>query len=65
MAFTGKTVFITGAGSGIGRAAAELFAAQGARVAVADINTANADEAASAIRQAGGEAMPVAVQKKE
>lgn len=61
MAFTGKTVFITGAGSGIGRAAAELFAAAGARVAVADINTANAEEAVVAIHQAGGEAMPVVV----
>ena len=38
MPFTNKTVLITGAGSGIGRAAAETFAQQGAQVAVADIN---------------------------
>jgi NAD(P)-dependent dehydrogenase (short-subunit alcohol dehydrogenase family) len=56
MAFTEKTVLITGAGSGIGRAAAEMFASQGARVAVADINQRNADETVTAIRQAGGQA---------
>jgi 3-oxoacyl-[acyl-carrier protein] reductase len=59
MDFTDQTVFITGAGSGIGRAAAELFAQQGARVAVADIKQQNAEETVQAIRQAGGEAMPI------
>jgi NAD(P)-dependent dehydrogenase (short-subunit alcohol dehydrogenase family) len=56
MTFTGKTVLITGAGAGIGRAAAELFSQRGARVAVADIDAANAEETASSIRQAGGDA---------
>jgi len=56
MPFTNKTVLITGAGSGIGRAAAETFAQQGAQVAVADINQRNADETVSAICQAGGTA---------
>jgi NAD(P)-dependent dehydrogenase (short-subunit alcohol dehydrogenase family) len=56
MPFTNKTVLITGAGSGIGRAAAETFAQQGAQVAVADINQRNADETVNAIRQAGGTA---------
>ena len=56
MPFTNKTVLITGAGSGIGRAAAETFAQQGAQVAVADINQRNADETVNAIRQSGGTA---------
>ena len=56
LSFTDKTVLITGAGSGIGRAAAETFAQLGARVAVADISQRNADEAVQAIRQAGGTA---------
>ena len=37
---TGKTVLITAAGQGIGRATAELFAAQGAQVIASDINEA-------------------------
>jgi NAD(P)-dependent dehydrogenase (short-subunit alcohol dehydrogenase family) len=61
MSFTDKTVLITGAGAGIGRAAAELFAQQGAQVAVADIHQANAEETARAIRQAGGQATPFTV----
>ena len=36
--FAGKTVLITGAGSGFGRLAAERFAAEGARLALADIH---------------------------
>ncbi|HEX5453046.1 MAG TPA: SDR family oxidoreductase [Stellaceae bacterium] len=42
----GKTAFITGAGTGIGRATAILLAREGARVAVADIDSASAEESA-------------------
>ena len=41
-----KTAIVTGAGSGIGEAAAQLFAAEGARVIVADINMDSATEVA-------------------
>ncbi|MCK8783064.1 SDR family oxidoreductase [Roseomonas sp. NAR14] len=55
----GKVAFITGAGTGIGRSAAELFAREGARVAVADIDRAGAEETAHRIAQAGGEAIAI------
>lgn len=57
---TGKTVFITGAGSGIGRAAARLFAAEGAQVAIADIDSGAGEATARQVREAGGEALFVA-----
>jgi NAD(P)-dependent dehydrogenase (short-subunit alcohol dehydrogenase family) len=52
----GKVCIITGAGSGIGLASARLFAKEGARVVVADIDQRAARAAAAAIRKAGGEA---------
>jgi NAD(P)-dependent dehydrogenase (short-subunit alcohol dehydrogenase family) len=42
----GKTAFITGAGSGIGRATAILFAREGANVAIAEIDLAAGEETA-------------------
>ena len=60
----GQAVLITGAGSGIGRASAVLFAAEGARVAAADVNLSAARATVEAIREAGYEtatAVPVDV----
>ena len=56
-----RVAVITGAGRGIGRAIAERYAREGARVAVADLDSATAEEAAAAIRDAGGEALALAM----
>jgi NAD(P)-dependent dehydrogenase (short-subunit alcohol dehydrogenase family) len=58
MRFTDKSIIVTGAGSGIGRAAALLFAAEGGRVIVAD-KTEGADETARLIGEAGGMAKAI------
>jgi 2-keto-3-deoxy-L-fuconate dehydrogenase len=52
----GKTAVITGAASGIGRAIAETFAAQGARVVILDLNAEPARQAAASICNSGGNA---------
>lgn len=54
-----KVVIITGAGRGIGRAAALLFASEGARLALVDINEESGEAAAEEVRLQGGEAIYV------
>ncbi|MBW2271918.1 MAG: glucose 1-dehydrogenase [Deltaproteobacteria bacterium] len=52
----GKVALVTGAGSGIGEAAARAFAREGARVVVSDIDDAKGNAVCEAIRDAGSEA---------
>lgn len=56
MRLEGKVSIITGAGSGMGRVAAQLFAGQGARVVVAEYSETAGAETVDLVRQAGGEA---------
>lgn len=51
-----RVAVITGAGSGMGRAMATLFAREGARVLVADINEAGGKETVQLVERAGGQA---------
>ena len=53
-----RTALVTGAGSGIGRATAKLFAAEGARLVVFD-RAASVEDTARAIRDAGGQAIAI------
>uniref|UniRef100_UPI000F8EE905 SDR family NAD(P)-dependent oxidoreductase n=1 Tax=Xanthomonas euvesicatoria TaxID=456327 RepID=UPI000F8EE905 len=57
----GKVALITGAASGLGKAIAELYAKNGASVAIADINQDAADKTAAEINAAGGKAIGVAM----
>jgi NAD(P)-dependent dehydrogenase (short-subunit alcohol dehydrogenase family) len=60
-ATTGRTVLVTGAAGGLGRAFALAFAGQGSRVVVADVNLEGAAETAALIESAGGRALAIAV----
>lgn len=59
MRLQGKIALITGAGSGIGRACAELFAREGCRVAIAEIDDKTGEAACQQVRDAGGDAIYV------
>lgn len=57
MRLQGKVVLITGAASGIGRETALLFASEGARISVADLDSSSADRTVADIRKGGGDAI--------
>jgi NAD(P)-dependent dehydrogenase (short-subunit alcohol dehydrogenase family) len=52
----GKVAIVTGAGSGVGRAAVQLFTEHGAKVIAADIDRASVEESVALARKAGGDA---------
>jgi NAD(P)-dependent dehydrogenase (short-subunit alcohol dehydrogenase family) len=58
--FEGRSILITGAGSGIGAAAARRLGAEGGRVHCVDVDAGTAEATAAAIRAAGGEAVAAA-----
>lgn len=57
--FEGKVVILTGAGSGIGRAAAMLFAGEGGMVGLLDLDQDGVEETSSAILRQGGDVLPL------
>ena len=61
MKLRNKVAIITGAASGIGLATAHVFAAEGARVVLADIDAIRTETASAAVAQAGGETLAVRV----
>ena len=61
MQLQGKSALITGAASGIGKQIALIYAREGAKVAIADLNKGAADATAAEISKAGGKAIGVAM----
>ena len=59
MSLDGKVAVVTGGGRGIGESIAKVLAAQGAAVAIWDLNLEGAEKTAAAIREAGGTAIAV------
>lgn len=59
MKLSGKVAVVTGAASGMGKAIAELFAAEGAKVVLSDINLENAIKVVQGIESNGGQAIAV------
>jgi 3-oxoacyl-[acyl-carrier protein] reductase len=59
--FAGKTIIVTGAASGIGRAAALIFAREHANVVCADVNEAGARETAALVNGKGSQALAIKV----
>ena len=57
--FDGKVIVITGGGGGIGRATAERFAAEGARVALVDVDESALKASVTAVERAGSEACAI------
>lgn len=65
MSFLDKTVIVTGAGNGIGRGIAYLYAEKGANVVLADIDEKGGAEAAAMIKENGGKALFVKTDVRE
>jgi 3-hydroxybutyrate dehydrogenase len=61
MQLTNKIAIVTGAASGIGKAIAQIYAREGAKVAIADLNKDAAEACAAEIRASGAQAMSVAM----
>ena len=59
--FHGKTIVITGAASGIGRATALIFAREGANVVCADINEKGVEETAEQVNKIGSQALALTI----
>jgi NAD(P)-dependent dehydrogenase (short-subunit alcohol dehydrogenase family) len=59
MKLNGKVALITGAGSGLGRHSAQLFTAEGAKVAIVDIDADRAEQTLKLVEQQGGDAIAI------